>query len=89
MEVAFPFGFGLSYTSFDYSDLTLSHDVLKDSDTLEITLKIKNTGMYFGKEIVQLYVKNALSNVPRPIKELKAFTKVALHPREENFLSCA
>lgn len=83
MEVQFPFGFGLSYTSFDYSDLTLSKDVIEDNDTLEVKVKIKNTGKYFGKEIVQLYVRQIFSNVPRPIKELKTFTKVPLNPGEE------
>lgn len=83
MEVQFPFGFGLSYTSFNYSDLTLSKDVIEDNDTLEVKVKIKNIGKYFGKEVVQLYVRQIFSNVPRPIKELKAFTKVSLNPGEE------
>lgn len=87
MEVQFPFGFGLSYTSFSYSDLNLSKDILEDTDTLEVKVKIKNTGMYFGKEVVQLYVREILSNVPRPIKELKSFTKVSLNSGEEKEVS--
>jgi beta-glucosidase len=87
MEVEFPFGFGLSYTTFAYSDLVLNKDVVKDNDTLEVKLKIKNTGRYFGKEIIQLYIKNLISTSPKPKKELKAFTKVALFPGEEKEVS--
>jgi len=83
MEVAFPFGFGLSYTSFCYSDLRLSKDVIEDTETLEVSLKVKNTGICFGKEVVQLYVQNNICNIPRPIKELKEFTKISLNPNEE------
>lgn len=83
IEVEYPFGFGLSYTTFDYSDLTLNTDVIKDTDTLEVKLKVKNTGNFLGKEIVQLYVKNLISPPPKPEKELKAFTKVTLFPGEE------
>ena len=87
MNVEFPFGFGLSYTTFKYSSLTLDKDILTDNDTLEIKLKVKNTGKYFGKEIVQLYIKNTDSNILRPEKELKAFTKVSLFPDEEKQVS--
>ncbi len=83
MEVEYPFGFGLSYTTFDYSDLSLNNDVIKETDTLEVKLKVKNTGKYFGKEIIQLYVKNIISTTPKSLKELKAFTKVTLFPGEE------
>ncbi len=85
--VEYPFGFGLSYTTFDYSDLTLSKDVLKDNDTLEVKLKVKNTGKYFGKEVVELYTKNIISTIPRPEKELKAFKKISLFPGEEKEIS--
>lgn len=83
MEVEYPFGFGLSYTTFDYSDLSLNNDVIKETDTLEVKLKVKNTGKYFGKEIIQLYVKNFISTSPKSLKELKTFTKVTLFPGEE------
>jgi beta-glucosidase len=82
-DVEFPFGFGLSYTIFNYSNLTLSKNVIKDTDILEVKLKVKNAGKYFGKEVVELYVKNVVSSTPRPVKELKAFTKIDLFPGEE------
>lgn len=87
IHAEFPFGFGLSYTNFDYSDLILSKDVVKDTDTFEVKLKIKNTGKYFGKEIVQLYIKNLVSTSPKAEKELKAFTKLSLYPGEEKEVS--
>ena len=87
MDVEYPFGFGLSYTTFDYSDLTLNKDVIKNTDTLEVKLKVKNTGKCFGKEIVQLYVRNIISSIPRPEKELKAFAKISLCPDEEKEVS--
>ncbi|EKQ51693.1 MULTISPECIES: glycoside hydrolase family 3 C-terminal domain-containing protein [unclassified Clostridium] len=83
IPVEFPFGFGLSYTTFNYSDLTLSKDVVRDTDIVEVKLKVKNTGKYFGKEVVELYVRNIISSTPRPEKELKAFTKIPLFPGEE------
>jgi beta-glucosidase len=89
MAVEFPFGFGLSYTTFKYSDLTLNKDVIKDNDTLEVKLKVRNTGKYFGKEVVELYIRNVASTVPRPEKELKAFAKIALFPGEEKEVSFA
>ncbi|NLJ31852.1 MAG: glycosyl hydrolase [Clostridiales bacterium] len=83
MPVLFPFGFGLSYTTFDYSGLKLSKTEIRDTDTLAVSLKVKNTGKVFGKEIVQLYVKDVQSSYIRPEKELKGFEKVALNPGEE------
>ncbi|MCU9612604.1 glycoside hydrolase family 3 C-terminal domain-containing protein [Caldibacillus lycopersici] len=79
----FPFGFGLSYTSFAYSDLTVSQKELKDTDILTVTVKVKNIGDVAGKEVVQLYVKDLESSVIRPDKELKGFVKVELQPEEE------
>ncbi|WP_138750782.1 glycoside hydrolase family 3 C-terminal domain-containing protein [Paenibacillus sinopodophylli] len=78
----FPFGFGLSYTSFEYADLTVSNKTLKDTDSVEVTLRVMNTGDVAGKEIVQLYVQDVTSSVIRPDKELKGFVKVELLPGE-------
>lgn len=83
IEPLFPFGFGLSYTTFEYSNLSISKNELKDTDTVTIHVSVKNTGAVSGKEIVQLYVRDVKSIVNKPIKELKGFEKVELHPGEE------
>lgn len=80
--VLFPFGFGLSYTTFEYSNLTLSSESIKDTDTVTVSVKVTNTGAMAGKEIVQLYVAPVNSSVIRPIKELKGFEKIFLNPGE-------
>ncbi len=87
MPVLFPFGYGLSYTSFAYSELKLSAETIHDTDSLTVTVKVKNTGARFGKEIVQLYIHDNQTQVIRPLKELKGFEKVALHPGEEKTIS--
>jgi beta-glucosidase len=81
METLFPFGHGLSYTAFSFSDLNAS-EVSFDGE-FEITFKIKNTGKIAGKEVAQVYVRDVESSLARPIKELKAFKKVALEAGEE------
>ena len=86
MPVRYPFGYGLSYTTFEYSDLQLSADRIKDTDTLKVTLKVKNTGDRAGKEIVQLYVADKTGSASRPVKELKNFVKVELQPQEEKIV---
>ena len=86
-DVLFPFGHGLSYTSFKYSDLELKQMQGSDGEKVTVTLKVKNTGMMAGKEIVQVYVRDVESTVFRPNKELKGFTKVYLDPGEENRVS--
>jgi beta-glucosidase len=82
-DVLFPFGHGLSYTTFEYSDLQLSQEQIHDNDSLSVSMKIKNTGKVPGKEIIQLYIHTVEPTVFRPTKELKGFTKVQLHPTEE------
>ncbi|WNG24725.1 glycosyl hydrolase [Cystobacter fuscus] len=79
----FPFGFGLSYTTFAYSELSFSAPSIQETESLTVELKVKNTGKVAGKEIVQLYVREDKPVVSRPDKELKAFTKVELAPGEE------
>ena len=81
-DVLFPFGHGLSYTSFEYSDLSLSQDRITDTGTLTVSLKVTNTGPVKGKETVQLYVRDLESTPFRPDKELKGFAKVELEPGE-------
>lgn len=88
LDVLYPFGYGLSYTEFEYSGLKVTPDTdLKDTDTLTVTLKVKNTGKIAGKEAVQLYVHDKEAYVSRPEKELKGFAKVALAPGEEKEIS--
>ncbi|MDX8045625.1 glycoside hydrolase family 3 C-terminal domain-containing protein [Gracilibacillus sp. S3-1-1] len=83
IEPLFPFGYGLSYTTFDYSNLQVAERTITDQEELEVSVTVKNTGKVAGKEVVQLYVKDVISNVNRPEKELKSFTKVALEPGQE------
>jgi len=83
MGVVFPFGYGLSYTTFEYRDLELGKAKMKDIEKLQVSCNVKNTGKYPGKEVVQLYVGAKQSEVSRPIRELKGFEKVELWPGEE------
>lgn len=82
-EVLFPFGFGLSYTTFKYSDIKLSASSIKDTDEVTLSFKIKNTGKTAGAETAQVYVNDKKSTVFRPEKELKGFKKVYLEAGEE------
>ena len=86
-EVLFPFGFGLSYTTFAYSNLRISQKTFAIDDSLTVTLDVTNTGDRDGKEIVQLYVHDVSAKLPRPEKELKAFAKVALQAQETKTVS--
>jgi len=78
----FAFGYGLSYTTFDYSDLQLSKTAITSSDSIVVTFKLTNTGKYAGEEVVQLYLRDEVASVVRPVKELKDFTKLLLQPDE-------
>ncbi len=87
IPVQFPFGYGLSYTTFDYSNLQLSTDSFKDVDGLTVSVDVTNTGQMAGKEIVQLYVHDRESRLVRPYKELKGFVKISLQPGETKTVS--
>ncbi|MFI5380991.1 MAG: glycoside hydrolase family 3 C-terminal domain-containing protein, partial [Tepidisphaerales bacterium] len=78
----YPFGFGLSYTSFQYSDLELSAKEIGPADGIEVRLKVKNAGDRPGKETVQLYIDDVISSVATPVKQLRGFVKVDLQPGE-------
>lgn len=83
IEPLFPFGYGLSYTQFEYSNMSVDKKDVSDNNVIKVSVKVKNTGKVAGKEIVQLYVKDVKSSVQRPEKELKGFEKVFLNPGEE------
>ena len=82
MDVLFPFGFGLSYTEFEYSNLKLNKTSMKDTDEVIVTVDVKNVGEVAGKEVVQLYVNDVESKVLRPVNELRGFEKIDLMPGE-------
>lgn len=83
----FPFGFGLSYTQFSYTDLKLSKKSMKKGETLTISLNVKNTGKYDGAEVVQLYIRDLVGSITRPVKELKGFQKIFLKAGESKTVS--
>lgn len=78
----FPFGYGLSYTTFEYGEAVMNRKAMKGNDTITVSIPITNTGMREGAEIVQLYIHDVKSTLPRPVKELKGFCKVQLAPGE-------
>ena len=83
----YPFGFGLSYTQFTYSDITLSSTSLKGNQALTASVTVRNTGSREGKEVVQLYIRDMVGSVTRPVKELKGFQKISLKPGESKTVS--
>jgi beta-glucosidase len=87
VEPLFPFGFGLSYTSFEYSNLRLEPEEFNISEGLRVSLDVRNTGSRSGKETIQIYVRDVHSSLIRPEKELKAFTKVSLKPGEKTMVT--
>jgi beta-glucosidase len=82
LDPLFPFGFGLSYTQFEYDNVVLSTDRMKPGETLTASVNVTNVGPTKGKEIVQLYIRDSQSRLVRPLKELKGFTKIELLPGE-------
>ncbi len=81
-EPVFPFGFGLSYTTFEYSDLNLDKISMNMNGSIKISLSVTNTGKYDGEEVVQLYMRDMVASVVRPVKELKGFKKVKIKAGE-------
>lgn len=81
------FGYGLSYSSFEFSNLTLSDDVVKLNDSITVWVKVTNTSSIKGAEVVQVYVRDLVSSVSRPVKELKAFKKIALEAGETRIVN--
>ncbi len=82
LDVLFSFGHGLSYTTFEYSNLKVDKKNISNTDTVEVTVDVKNTGNVFGKEVVQLFVASTSTVVPKPVRELRSFTKIELEPNE-------
>jgi len=87
IEPLFPFGFGLSYTTFAYRNLTVTPDKISAGQKVTVTFEVTNTGKRTGAEVAQVYVSDVESSLPRPVKELKAFNKVWLKPGETKTLS--
>ncbi|URN92694.1 MAG: beta-glucosidase BglX [Candidatus Pristimantibacillus lignocellulolyticus] len=78
VQALYPFGYGLSYTDFEYSNLVLSSTHISNSDSVSVSVDVKNTGNYSGEEVVQLYIRDVAASVTQPLKKLKGFTKVSL-----------
>lgn len=83
----YPFGYGLSYTTFSYSDLTLSKSEIKPTEKLQVKVTLTNTGNYDGEEVAQLYIRDLVASVTRPLKELRGFYKVPLKRGESKDLT--
>jgi beta-glucosidase len=85
----FPFGFGLSYTTFEYSDLHIEPSAIDTAGTVAVRCRITNTGARAGDEVVQLYVRDVLATVARPVMELRGFTRIHLRPAESRDVTFA
>ena len=86
-EPLYPFGYGLSYTQFEYSNLKLSAKELKENEDIEVSVEVTNTGNFDGKEVVQLYVRDIVGSITRPVKELKGFKKIFIKKGETKLVS--
>lgn len=86
-DALFPFGYGLSYTTFEYSDLKISATEISKGDQLLVSVNVKNTGSVVGQEVVQLYIRDLVGSITRPVKELKAFNKISLNPGESKLVN--
>ena len=83
----FPFGYGLSYTSFEYSKLKLSNDSFSGEESITVSVEVRNTGKVAGEEVIQLYIRDLVGSITRPIKELKGFEKVYFKAGESKIIS--
>jgi beta-glucosidase len=79
----YPFGYGLSYTTFEYGNLVLGADTIAADGTITVSATVKNTGKVAGDEVAQLYIRDLVASVVRPVKELKGFTKISLKPGDQ------
>ncbi|RAW00676.1 glycoside hydrolase family 3 N-terminal domain-containing protein [Pseudochryseolinea flava] len=86
-EPLYPFGYGLSYTTFNYGDVSLNTNEMQEGDTLVASCSVSNAGKATGEEVVQLYVRDQVGSVTRPVKELKGFQKIVLKPGESKVLT--
>ena len=86
-EPLFPFGYGLSYTTFDYSNLKISATKISPSETIKVSVDVANTGNFDGKEVTQLYIRDLVGSVTRPVKELKGFQKNTIKKGEKQTLT--
>jgi beta-glucosidase len=85
----FPFGYGLSYTTFEYTNLKIANDTINRGDTITISVDIKNTGSTAGQEVVQVYIRDLYAHITPPIRRLRAFEKISLNPLEQKTVSFA
>ena len=83
----YPFGYGLSYTTFEYSNMKINNKILEKGSSIKVSIELKNTGKLTGKEVVQLYIKDRFASVTRPVRELKGFELVELSPGETKMVS--
>lgn len=86
LEPRYPFGYGLSYTTYEYSEPKLSATSMTAGDSVTVSVNVTNTGRYAGAEVVQMYISDVVSSLTRPAKELKGFAKVSLEPGETNIV---
>ena len=86
-DALYPFGFGLSYTTFKYGDIAISSEAMNAEETLTVTIPVTNTGKVAGKEVVQLYLHDLVGTTTRPVKELKGFEMISLQPGETKNVS--
>ncbi len=87
VEALYPFGYGLSYSRFIYSDLEISDSILRSGADLEVRVRLTNDSKVAGEEVVQLYIRDPYGSLTRPVKELKAFKKIHLKAGESQLVS--